>query len=413
MAQYSRSLLFRCSAIALLIVGSPFTRTPRANAIQFNFEFSEETPTDVIGGFQEAGDVWSSLLSDDITVDLTVDFQPFNTTSLGRFTPERINVDYQDVLVALEDDIDSINDTTAFNSLQNSNAIANGQGSALAFDQLINGTLDNPNGEGSRIPYVDNDGDCNNRSVRITTANAKALGLPTTGTGCNSQLTAPSNDGSITINSNFAWDFDVSDGIEPLTYDFVGVALQGIGATLGNISGIDVLDLNSPLIDGEEELFFEDGMFPFVSLPDLYRFSDESSALGVIDWTTGRTDATGAEVRKYFSIDGGQTSLANFSTGISQGDGNRASSWQADEIGDVSLGLFEPTPNTEQTLQFSETDLILFDVIGYDLANSSDDLPIRGITDSPNDPEPIPEPSSAIALLPVAWFGFKWFQKQR
>ncbi|MEB3212720.1 MAG: NF038122 family metalloprotease [Leptolyngbyaceae bacterium] len=409
-----RLSLLICPAIALLIALNPFDRAFRAQAIQFNFDFPEDTPPEVIKGFEDAGQIWSSVVLDDITVDLTIDYQPFNTTSLGRFVPENTNVEYRDLLAALQTDRTSLNDAIAFDSLQGSNELTNSPFSLIDFDLLINGTLDNPNGVGSSVPYVDNDGGCNNRSVRITTANAKALGLPTLGTGiCNARLTPPPNDGSIIINSSFDWDFDVSDGIDPFAYDFVGVALQGLGATLGNTSGIRVLDFNSPFIDGDEELFFDDDQFPFVSLPDLYRFSPEGAALGIIDWTTGRTTLTGSEVRKYFSIDGGQTPLANFSTGLIKGDGNRPSSWQADEIGGETLGLFEPTPNAEQILQFSTTDQILFDVIGYTLANSADNPPVRGITDPPNPPERIPEPSSAIALFPIAWFGFKWLRQQR
>ncbi|MEM9452527.1 MAG: NF038122 family metalloprotease, partial [Cyanobacteria bacterium P01_E01_bin.6] len=334
MTQYSPLSSLARPAIALVIAAYPIFHAAPARSLQFNFGFAEDTPPEVIQGFEDAGNLWSSFLSDDITVDVAVQYEPFNQTSLGRFTPERVNVEYRDVLGALQNDIGSVNDTISFNALPRSSELGDTLDSTLNFGLLINGTADNPNGSGSLVPYLDNDGDCNNHSIRITTANAKALGLPTTGTGtCSSGVSSPSNDGIIAINSNFDWDFDISDGFDPLTYDFVGVAAQGIGATLGNISGIDVLDFNSPLVVDDESLFFEDSMFPFVSLPDLHRFSPESAELGVIDWTTGRTDETGAEVSKYFSIDGGQTPIANFSTGIRRGDGNRASSWQADEIG--------------------------------------------------------------------------------
>jgi hypothetical protein len=402
-----------CSAIALMLGVSSLVPSSRVHALQFHFEYPEETPSEVINGFERAAGLWSSVLSDDITVDVAIDFQPFNSTSLGRFSPETTTIEYRDILDALRHDISSISDTTAFHSLPNSHAVDQIQ-SEVDFDLLINRTLNNPNGVGSPTPYIDANGNCNNRSVRITTANAKALGLPTVGTSqCLSNRSVPSKDGSIIINSNFDWDFDVSDGFEPLTYDFVGVAMQGLGATLGNISGIRLLELNGPLIEGGESYFFEDRLFPFVSLPDLYRFSEESAASGVIDWTTGRTDASGAEVPKYFSIDGGHTPLAHVSTGLIYGDGNRPSSWQADEIGGMALGLFEPTPNAEQVLQFSPSDQILFDAIGYNIASSTGSLPVRGIDADTDQPESIPEPSSAIALLPVAWFGMKWLRKPR
>lgn len=406
------------STVALVsALAYPVFNASNAQALQFNFGFSEGTPPEVIQGFNDAGELWGSFIADDITVDLTIQYEAFNSTSLGRFTPERSTFTYRDVVGALDRDISSPNDAVSFSSLPNSSELDVLLDPNFDFDVLTNGTSDNPNGVGSAVPYLDNDGDCNNRSIRMTTANAKALGLPRTGSGsCGSgRSNAPTSDGTITLNSNFDWDFDVSDGIDPLAYDFVGIASQGIGVMLGNISGVDVLDFNSPLLDSGEPLFFEDGAFPFVSLTDLHRFSEESASLGVIDWTTGRTNGVGLDVDKYFSIDGGQTSLASFSTGVLKGDGQRASGWKADELGGTTLGIAEPTPNSGQVLQFSNNDQILFDVIGWDLADPFGDAPSRPIKsdENPPDPKSIPEPSSAIAFVPIVLIGAKWLSKRR
>ncbi len=416
------------SAIALASASAPFVMVPRAQALQFSFGFSEGTPPEVVQGLNAAGDLWSSFLSDDVTVNLMVEFEPISSASLGRFVPQRVSYRYQDILSALGGDITSPNDALAFSSLPKSSEFDVLLDSTLDFEVFLNGTLNNPNGEGSLVPYRDDDGDCNNRSVRITTGNARALGLPLTGTGsCGPAASSsgmPPSDGTLTLNSNFNWDFDISDGIDLTAYDFVGITSQGIGVMLGHISGVDVLDFNSPLLSSS--MFFRDDQFPFVSLPDLYRFSDESAELSIIDWTTGRADVNGFDVDKYFSIDGGQTAIAQFSTGLTKGDGNRASGWKADELGGTYLGIAEPTPNAGQILQFTNNDQILFDAIGWDLTDPLTDAPVRtikiddgsdddGSSDpaDPSDPKSIPEPSSAIAFAPILWVGATWLRKKR
>jgi hypothetical protein len=403
--------------------------------VQFSFGFSEGTPPEVIQGFNAAGELWSSFLSDDVTVNLAVQYESLsNPRLLGSFSPARISYTYQDTLRALRDDASSPNDAIAFSSLPKSSEFEGLPETSVDFDVLINATSNNPNGAGSFVPYVDNNGSCNNRSVRMTAANAKALGLPLTGTStCGSTASSgnvPIRDGTLTINSDFNWDFDISDGIDPLAYDFVGVAAKGIGTTLGFISGVDVLDDNSPSQADLMELNgfrgFSDDVLSFVSLPDLYRFSDQSAALGVIDWTTGGINDNGETRDKYFSIDGGQTAIAQFSTGVNRGDGRTASSWKADELGGAYLGIAEPTPNAGQVLQFTNNDQIFFDVIGWNLANPFSDPPSRAIrTDDgsngdgspdpsdPNDPKSIPEPSSVVAFVPVVWVGVAWLAKKR
>lgn len=426
-------------AIALASTTTSVFIAPSAQAVQFSFGFSEGTPPEVIEGFNEAGDLWSSFLSDDVTVNLTVEYRSLASTSLGSFAPQRVSYAYRDILGALGQDVSSPNDALAFSVLPKSSEFDVLLDSTFDFDVFLNATSNNPNGVNSFVPYRDDDGDCNNRSVRITTANAKALGLPLTGSGScrpsGTNQTVSSTDGTILLNSAINWDFDSSDGIDSMAYDFVGLASQGIGVMLGHISGVDVLDFNSPFIREGEQFFFRDDQFPFVSLPDLYRFSDESAAQGIIDWTTGRTDANGMDVEKYFSIDGGQTAIAQFSTGLTKGDGNRASGWKADELGGTYLGIAEPTPNAGQLLQFTENDQILFDAIGWNLTDPFSNPPSRAIRedtdsggdsssdggngdDSPNpinptDPVSVPEPSLGIALIPLMWLSLTWLSRRR
>jgi hypothetical protein len=84
----------------------------------------------------------------------------------------------------------------------------------------------------------------------------------------------------------------------------------------------------------------------------------------VIDWTAG------LEV-KYFSLDNGDTNLAEFATGRVHGDGQQASHWK-DNLG---IGILDPTAAPGELLVVSALDLTALDVIGW---------------------TPIPEPSTLL-----------------
>jgi hypothetical protein len=150
------------------------------------------------------------------------------------------------------------------------------------------------------------------------------------------------------------------------------VATLEIGHALGFISGVDVLDGNSPPVNGP----FLANQFTFVSSLDLYRYSSLSFAFGngVIDWTA---DARG----KYFSIDGGITAGALYADGINFGDGRQASHWKDD----LGLGIMDPTAANGELMAISANDIRGFDVIGYNLVSAS-----------------VPEPSSFV--LGIALF---------
>jgi hypothetical protein len=175
-------------------------------------------------------------------------------------------------------------------------------------------------------------------ALLVPLANARALGL----------YSGTATDATITFSSEFTWDFDPSNGITAGAYDFVGAATHEIGHALGFSSGVDYLDQNPGAAAADTRQ---------TSL-DMFRYSTESVALGLIDGT--------ADTRvKYFSLDGGDTSLGSFATGISFGDGMQAGHWK-DGLG---LGTMDPTATTGELLSLSNLDLVAFDVIGYNLAS--------------------------------------------
>lgn len=333
-----RSLVRKTTCLFVFLTAS-LSWIPAASAsLIFNLNAGSNMNSQALAGFQSAADRWSSLLLDAVTVNINVNFTPLGSNILGQSSQTESILNYGTVRAAMIADAKSPYDMTAIGSLPVS-----------SIPLYINGTRDNPNGSGSLTPYLDNNGAANNTSIRITTANQKALGLLV--------ANAPGADASITFNSDFAFDFNPNDGITAGQYDFVGVATHEIGHALGFVSGVDVLDTNSPGTNGP----FLAAQFTYVSPLDLFRFSSGSVAAlpGARDWS--------ADTRtKYFSIDGGNTFATQFSTGVTHGDGSQASHWK----GNLGIGILDPTAAPGQLLAISALDTEALDVIGWDLAQA-------------------------------------------
>lgn len=345
---------FRRTTAGALLVGL----SASASALSFNFSFLPTSSAQDIAGFTAAGNIWSGLLSDAVTINMTVGTDSLNPGVLAQAGSTQATYSYSSFRSALAADATSATDTTAVGTLS----------LGSTFDMLINRTSNNPNGSGSATAYLDNDGDANNSTVRLTNANAKAVGL---------MGASAAEDAKITFGNAFTWDYDPSNGITAGAYDFIGIAVHEIGHALGFISGVDILDINSPPVNGP----FADNQFTFVSALDLFRYSAASTALGVIDWTASTT-------AKYFSLDNGASAIAGFSTGKNFGDGRQASHWK-DNLG---LGVMDPTAGTGELLAISGNDLMAFDTIGWNLA-------------------PIPEPST-YALFATGLLGLGWAKRR-
>ncbi|PSB57566.1 NF038122 family metalloprotease [Chamaesiphon polymorphus] len=395
------------TGIALGSVASGGAMTP-ASALTFDFRPVAGTSAEAIAGFNTAGARWSSLFTDNVTINIDINFTKLAANVLAQAGSTRQRYDYSRVYTALSGDRTSADDFTAVASLP----------TGSTFNMLLNRTTNSPNGSANATPYLDNNGNANNAKINISNANAKALGLildspaqviwnfgevarvaPDTASidsGIITDVTlAPTlasvgSDAEITFSTDFVFDFDPSDGIASGAIDFVGVATHEIGHALGFTSGVDVLDTNSPPFNGP----FNDSAFTFVNSLDLFRYSADSLAQGAIDWT--------ADTRaKYLSFDG-RTSIGALATGSNFGDGQQASHWKDSPnfITNPELGIMNPTFSRGQLGIITENDLRGFDVIGWNRVNATVATQV-------------PEPSNIIGTLIFAGFGAKMVLKRR
>ena len=329
-----------------------------AQAMVINFSYAPDMDMRALNGFQAAANRWSSVLHDDVTVNLNIGFSVLGAGVLGSTGSTRQTYSYNDYRDALIADMSSSLDRTAVSNLS--------QNSCLSV--MMNGTGVNPAGVGSGATFVDNNCNANNNTIRLTSANARAVGL----FDANSAL----SDGSVSFSSTFTWDFDPTDGVNSDAFDFIGVATHEIGHALGFVSGVDTLD-------GNRSGNFSDAAFTYIAPADLFRCSNDSKAAGA------DLDFAADNRTKYFSLDNCSTSIATFSTGRTFGDGQQASHWK-DNLG---IGILDPTAARGEVLAISNTDRKLYDAIGWDTGE-------------------IPEPGS-VALLALGLAGMFGLRRRK
>ncbi len=310
------------TTVALWLVAS--IQPSRANVV-FNLIPEPGTPQLAIDGFTTAAHRWSTVLADNITVNVQIGFTSLGQLIIGQAGSDFREYTYATTTAALGAQRTSVDDYSSYAALQ----------PGANYQRLINRTSNNPNGANSAVPYVNT-----MDRVGMTTANAKSLGLlgPTT-----------TLDALIRFNSDFAFDFDPGNGIALSQFDFVGAATHELGHALGFVSGVDDIDQIGGLLADQD---FSSNLL------DLFRFSDDSLAAGA-----GFTDYTADNRAKFFSTDGGTNPIALFANGVTNGDGNQASHWK-DFLG---IGILDPTASLGELLTITDTDLRAFDVLGYTL----------------------------------------------
>ncbi|MCA9249091.1 MAG: NF038122 family metalloprotease, partial [Planctomycetales bacterium] len=303
--------------------------TLAGNGLQFNLIPAVGMSATAIAGFQAAADLWSSIFTDDILVNIEIDFTALGAGILGQASSTSESVSYAAFKTALNGDRTSISDNNSVSNLPAGPSL-----SLYTSDPAI-GSPGNP--------IVDNNGSANNVVLDVNTANSKAAGTRAAGDA--------TVDASITFSSSFTWDFDRSDGISGGAFDFIGVAAHEIGHSLGFVSGADIVDVTSgsgPFAPNSLDTF------RVVTPLDLYRFSAGSITNGT------DLDIRADTAAKSFSINGGATTLTTFSTGSFNGDGRQASHWK-DNLG---IGIMDPTAAPGEYTDVTGLDVLAFDVIG-------------------------------------------------
>lgn len=343
-----------------------------ANALSFNFSRDPQMDARAVAGFERAGALWSSALTDNVTVNIAIGFADLSTSNPGAIGLSASNQvtfpDYSTIYNALKSDRTSTADYTAVASLSDTST----------YNRLINYTSDNA---GSATPYLNR-----GSAVTITTANGKALGF----SDASLLLTPDRVDASITFASNYPWDFAHGTQIAANSYDFVGVAAHEIGHALGFISGVDRLASNRGTQSADKLS---------VTTLDLFRYSTDSKTQGAIDSTLSSTD-------KYFSIDRGATKITSVETGL----GYEASHW----LNTKGIGVLKPTFVNGELQTITENDLLALDAIGWDRQTATSTVGggsnqavglVSNTLLSSNSAVSVPEPADYLGTLMVVAFG--------
>ncbi|MCE5278932.1 MAG: NF038122 family metalloprotease [Planctomycetaceae bacterium] len=297
-----RGLVQNAGATFALTYGSLLNANPQAKA-----------------AFNLAAARWAAVLGDDVTIHLTLDLDStLGANVLGSTSSAKYYWGYteiRDMMVANAGEVNNAREAVLLPNLP----------TAAQFSAKV------PTGWGL-------DG-----YMSFTLANYHALG----GTEL---LTA--SDGTIKFSSNFAWDYDPSDGIDADKYDFVGVAMHEMGHALGFISHVDWVDYMFTTTN-------PDYRFIEPTPLDFFRFAAADVAASGFDFTTtARYLAPGGEQVFYFG-DG----IAELSTGSDYGDGWQASHWKMGSM----TNLMEPAVAAGHLMTISPQDLIAMDLIGWQI----------------------------------------------
>jgi hypothetical protein len=130
-------------------------------------------------------------------------------------------------------------------------------------------------------------------------------------------------DGNITFSTQFAFDFDLSDGVDTGKIDFVAVSVHEIGHLLGFYSSVDDIDYYMAI---------EESGSLYMSTLDLYRFNTTISDFNFLNSKRQLHPLVPQTLRDDVTFS------QQLSTGYYRGDGNQASHWKADEITGFNIG---------------------------------------------------------------------------
>jgi len=335
-SMFTKAILAASAALAALGAAAP------ASALVINLrDTGGVTGSRAEQGFRIAADYWQSVLTSNVTMNIDVGFSSLGEGILGGTRSalyESVPMQTYYNLLAANATRSTI-DTRALGNLRPLDA--NG-----GVDVLVPGYLTPATQNGVTAGYdkrlAPTASEIGN-SIAISSANVKALIN-------DASFGATDVDADIQFSSDFAFDFDPTDGVTAGTYDFIGVAVHEIGHALGFLSGAEDFDYVSgsavPDIDG----------IWWGYAADMFRYS----APGQLDWTYGTAS--------YFSIDGGRTPYLDgfWSTGSEKGDGWQASHWKEPGVACTDpRGIMNPYICDGEVDKAEGLDLALLDAIGW------------------------------------------------
>ena len=312
--------------------------------VNFNFSFDPGTSLQQMVGFETAGRIWSSYLTDPITVNLQVGVSSSLSSNVigGALPGMSAKQSYQSFTIALKADATSTDDQTALKQVSGSRFSATYEGTLLGINYKATGT---------------------SSSLNLTRAEAKALGLSVSG-GLNG-LDGYILFGSLT-GAPVQWDYDYtrSAPAPANSLDFLSTALHEIGHVLGFVSSLDSpgwLNTNyGTNVSAAQAVFAQlNAITTGATALDLFRYDTNASNL-----SNTRNLSLGGN--KVFALGSGSTSIANFSTGVDTtqgGNGQQASHWLTG-----TSAIEAPTLTTGTRSAIANTDLRALDVIGWNVA---------------------------------------------
>lgn len=376
----------RTACLAASMVASVAATAPASAATIVLNGLDSVTNLGARNGYQAAANYWANMLTNDVTIVFNVAFASLDPGVLGSTGSFAGNVRASTVYNGLVNRAQSALDAQAVASVGAQLAAGGG----FALNALVTSVED-----GST--FSDTNRSFNNQILYANSSVLKALGLTT--------YAGP--DANITFSSDFAFDFDPTDGITAGASDFVGVAVHEMGHGLGFVSGVDYYDIiqcpDGPVCGALSDTDMENDSW--MSVMDMFRYS----SAGQLDWTVGTPS--------YFSIDNGLSEFngaAKLSSGSFNGDGWQASHWQAprNSAGNFTcaktnrLGIMNPFLCSGQAGDVEGLDLAAFDAMGWNtrvdvLANPNYAMSSADIF---NQFAPVPEPSTWAML--ILGFGF-------
>lgn len=342
-------------------------------------------------GFEIAAAYWGGMLTNNATINLGVRFAPLAPNIIGSTGSAR--ADYS--VARWESRINA----TKSNSTLDKNIVLPTLNSRGGAKFITNGVDADGNDDTSKLVF-NNGKSVSSKTLYLNTSVIKAIGGST---GLDPAL----RDGNVTFSSNFSFDFNPSNGVTAGTFDFIGVAIHEIGHALGFVSGVDFLDVyGAPKGPGAGVLGYSLNDTSIYSALDMFRYSSDPTNIAPgrgasLDLAVGGT--------KYFSINGGKTSLFNntLATGRYNGDGDQASHWKdasGDNVCGPQLGIMDPSFCFGQRGEVTALDLAAFDAMGWNLsvdalANGGDYLETTGSIYKNLVSGVVPEPASWAMMI--------------